>query len=73
MQRCDRLLEEADPNTRWDLATKQLSKSNGKLLGDRKPEWNDELPRWIWDQGVGLCTAFAIAANQSLKIDATYN
>jgi hypothetical protein len=73
MQRCDRLLEKADPNTRWDLATKQLSKSNGKLLGDKKPEWNDELPRWLWDQGVGLCTAFAIAANQSSKIDATYN
>jgi hypothetical protein len=73
MQRCDRLLEKADPNTRWDLATKQLSKSNGKLLGDKNPEWNDELPRWLWDQGVGLCTAFAIAANQSSKIDATYN
>jgi hypothetical protein len=73
MQRCDRLLEKADPNTRWDLATKALGKSNGKLLGDKKPEWNDELPRWLWGHGVGLCTAFAIAANQSSKIEATYN
>ncbi|RYN16613.1 hypothetical protein AA0115_g12265 [Alternaria tenuissima] len=73
MQRCNRLLEKADPNTRWDLATKALGKSNGKLLSDKKPEWNDELSRWLWDQGVGLCTAFAIAANQSSKIEATYN
>jgi hypothetical protein len=73
MQRCDQLLEKADPNTRWDLATKALGKSNGKLLGAEKPEWNDDLPRWLWDQGVGLCTAFAIAANQSSKIDETYN
>ncbi|RYN30735.1 hypothetical protein AA0114_g12236 [Alternaria tenuissima] len=73
MQRCDRLLSKADPETRWDLATKALGKNNGKLWGDEKPEWNDELPSWLWEQGIGLCTAFAIAANQSSKIEATYN
>jgi hypothetical protein len=44
MRRCDRLLEKADLDARWETASKQLVKTSGELFGDKKPEWNDPLP-----------------------------
>ncbi|KAI4609586.1 uncharacterized protein J4E87_011044 [Alternaria ethzedia] len=72
LRRCDQLLENVDPNTRWDLAGKLLGKKNGKLFGDVKPAWTEPLPPYLWTSGIGLCTSFAIATNGHASIDAAY-
>jgi len=46
---------------------------SGKVLGEKKPKWDEEIPEHLWTAGTGQCTSFAIATNSRSGMEATYS
>ena len=50
-----------------------LGRKNRKVLGEKKPEWDGQIPDYLWTAETGQCTSFAIATNMRSDIGATSN
>lgn len=71
--RCEVLVGGKVRDNRWEEAGKLLGRKTVKVLGEKKPQWDEEIPDQLWTAGNGQYTSFAIATIIRSGIGATYS